>query len=116
MMSLGPLVRREGIAQAYGVTTTQTQTHTQPVPEGRRPRRPHRAWAVAAVTFVTIVGAAAFASLPGLLIEPLHDPDTGFGWSRGAIGFAVSVNLALYGVTAPFAAALMDRYGIRKVV
>jgi predicted MFS family arabinose efflux permease len=68
---------------------------------------------VAAVTFVTIIGAAAFASLPGLLIEPLnHD----FGWSRGTIGFAVSVNLALYGVTAPFAAALMDRFGIRKVV
>ncbi|MFF3491309.1 MFS transporter [Streptomyces sp. NPDC002795] len=99
-------------------------TDTQTPPEGRdrarqrrRPhRRPHRAWAVAAVTFVTIVGAAAFASLPGLLIEPLHDPDTGFGWSRGTIGFAVSMNLALYGVTAPFAAALMDRFGIRKVV
>lgn len=75
--------------------------------------RVHRAWFVAAVTFVTIIGAAAFASLPGLLIEPLHEE---FAWSRGTIGFAVSVNLALYGLTAPFAAALMDRFGIRKVV
>ncbi|WP_329460280.1 MFS transporter [Streptomyces sp. NBC_01497] len=84
-----------------------------PVP-GRRPRRRiHRAWFVAAVTFVTIVGAAAFMSLPGLLIDPLH---TEFHWSRGTIGAAVSVNLALYGLTAPFAAALMDRFGIRKVV
>ncbi|MGW6417667.1 MFS transporter [Streptomyces sp. NPDC055055] len=73
----------------------------------------HRAWFVAAVTFVTIIGAAAFASLPGLLIEPLHAE---FDWSRGTIGFAVSVNLALYGLTAPFAAALMDRFGIRRVV
>ncbi|MCK8679161.1 MFS transporter [Streptomyces lichenis] len=73
----------------------------------------HLAWAVAAVAFVTIVGAAAFASLPGLLIEPLHAE---FDWSRGTIGFAVSVNLALYGLTAPFAAALMDRFGIRRVV
>nr|WP_240495144.1 MFS transporter [Streptomyces showdoensis] len=73
----------------------------------------HRAWFVAAVTFVTIIGAAAFASLPGLLIEPLHGE---FAWSRGTIGFAVSVNLALYGLTAPFAAALMDRFGIRRVV
>jgi MFS family permease len=79
----------------------------------RRPPRIHRAWYVAAVTFVTIIGAAAFASLPGLLIEPLHSE---FDWSRGTIGFAVSVNLALYGLTAPFAAALMDRYGIRRVV
>ncbi|TJZ52056.1 MFS transporter [Streptomyces piniterrae] len=78
-----------------------------------RRRRPHRAWAVAAVTFLTIIGAAGFASLPGLLIEPLHAE---FHWSRGTIGFAVSVNLALYGLTAPFAAALMDRFGIRRVV
>ncbi|MEV0602795.1 MFS transporter [Streptomyces sp. NPDC050315] len=78
-----------------------------------RGRRPHRAWSVAAVTFLTLIGTAGFASLPGLLIEPLHEE---FRWSRGTIGFAVSVNLALYGLTAPFAAALMDRFGIRRVV
>ncbi|MFJ2820646.1 MFS transporter [Streptomyces toxytricini] len=82
-------------------------------PPPATPGRVHRAWWVAAVTFVTIVGAAAFASLPGLLIEPLHAE---FDWSRGTIGFAVSVNLALYGLTAPFAAALMDRFGIRRIV
>ncbi|MEU7058884.1 MFS transporter [Streptomyces sp. NPDC046197] len=74
---------------------------------------PHRAWFVAAVTFVTITGAAAFRSLPGLLIDPLHQE---FGWSHGTVGAAVSINLALYGLTAPFAAALMDRFGIRRVV
>lgn len=79
----------------------------------RPPHRVHRAWFVAAVAFVTIIGAAGFASLPGLLIEPLHEE---FDWSRGTIGLAVSVNLALYGLTAPFAAALMDRFGIRRVV
>ncbi len=105
-----------------GVTT---QTPHQPSPAGpagaahapapapARGGRIHRAWWVAAVTFVTIVGAAAFASLPGLLIEPLHAE---FDWSRGTIGLGVSVNLALYGLTAPFAAALMDRFGIRRVV
>lgn len=86
---------------------------TPPAPGRDHRARVHRAWAVAVVTFVTIIGAAAFASLPGLLIDPLH---TEFGWSRGMIGFAVSVNLALYGLTAPFAAALMDRFGIRRVV
>jgi predicted MFS family arabinose efflux permease len=86
--------------------------------KGSRPRRGrelsvHRAWFVAAVAFVTIIGAAAFRSVPGLLIDPLHQE---FGWSRGIIGAAVSINLALYGLTAPFAAALMDRFGIRRVV
>ncbi|WP_445280514.1 MFS transporter [Streptomyces sp. DSM 118148] len=93
---------------------TQTTEAAAPLqaPPARR-RRVHRAWYVAAVTFVTIIGAAAFRSLPGLLIDPLHQE---FGWSRGTIGAAVSVNLALYGLTAPFAAALMDRFGIRRVV
>ncbi|MFJ3900293.1 MFS transporter [Streptomyces sp. NPDC090025] len=96
-------------------TSAAAASPAAPVPgpgPGRTPRV-HRAWFVAAVTFVTIIGAAAFASLPGLLIEPLHGE---FHWSRGTIGFAVSVNLALYGLTAPFAAALMDRFGIRRVV
>ncbi|MGY4963276.1 MFS transporter [Streptomyces sp. 900105245] len=94
---------------------TQTSPAAAPVevPPAGRPSRVHRAWTVAAVTFVTIIGAAAFRSLPGLLIDPLNED---FGWSRGTIGAAVSVNLALYGLTAPFAAALMDRFGIRRVV
>nr|WP_107410292.1 MFS transporter [Streptomyces luteocolor] len=99
----------------YDVTqTTETPARTSPQdgPE-RRTRRIHRAWFVAAVTFVTIIGAAAFRSLPSLLIDPLHEE---FHWSRGTIGLAVSINLALYGLTAPFAAALMDRFGIRRVV
>ncbi|MFI8425919.1 MFS transporter [Streptomyces sp. NPDC085479] len=96
-------------------TTEQDSSTPTPAPAPAPATTPrfHRAWSVAAVTFVTIIGAAAFASLPGLLIEPLHGE---FDWSRGTIGFAVSVNLALYGLTAPFAAALMDRFGIRRVV
>ncbi|MFI6420114.1 MFS transporter [Streptomyces sp. NPDC050842] len=95
-------------------TESAASAPAPPTPSSpRRTPRVHRAWFVAAVTFVTIIGAAAFASLPGLLIEPLHEE---FDWSRGTIGFAVSVNLALYGLTAPFAAALMDRFGIRRVV
>lgn len=82
-------------------------------PGARRGPRIHRAWIVAAVTFVTIIGGAAFNALPGLLIDPLNAE---FGWSRGEIGLAVSIDMALYGLTAPFAAALMDRFGIRRVV
>lgn len=78
-----------------------------------RPRRVHRAWIVAGVALVAIIGAAGFRATPGVLITPLQDE---FGWSRGTIGFAVSVNLMLFGLTAPFAAALMDRFGMRRVV
>lgn len=76
-------------------------------------RRLHPAWYVAAATFVALIGAAGFRATPGVLMEPLHDE---FGWSMGTISAAVSVNMALYGLTSPFAAALMERFGIRKVV
>ena len=74
--------------------------------------RVHRAWAVAVVAFVALVGAAGFRATPGVLMVPLQDE---FGWSRATTSAAVSVNLVLYGLTAPFAAALMDRFGIRRV-
>ncbi|MEV0820830.1 MFS transporter [Nonomuraea rubra] len=73
----------------------------------------HRAWYVAAVAFVAILGSAGFRATPGVLITPLQEE---FGWSAGTISLAVSVNLVLYGLTAPFAAALMDRFGMRRVV
>ena len=68
---------------------------------------------MAAATFVALIGAAGFRATPGVLMEPLHEE---FGWSMGTISAAVSVNMALYGLTSPFAAALMERFGIRRVV
>ncbi|MFK3980930.1 MFS transporter [Micromonospora sp. NPDC050397] len=73
----------------------------------------HPAWVVAAVAFVALVGAAGFRATPSVLLHPLHAE---FGWPLATISAAVSVNLLLYGLTAPFAAALMERFGIRRVV
>src|SRR5215212_9329658 len=78
-----------------------------------RVHRIHPAWWVAAVTFLALVGAAAFRAVPGVLIDPLRAE---FGWSVSTISAAVAINMALYGLTAPFAAALMERFGIRRVV
>lgn len=78
----------------------------------RQLRSMHYAWVVAAVVFVTLLGAAGFRSTPGVLIVPLQDE---FGWSRATISFAISVNLLLYGLMAPFAASLMQRFGVRRV-
>ncbi|RIV36036.1 MFS transporter [Micromonospora radicis] len=78
-----------------------------------RPFRLHPAWIVAAVAFVALVGAAGFRATPSVLLYPLHAE---FRWPLATISAAVSVNLLLYGLTAPFAAALMDRFGIRRVV
>jgi MFS family permease len=78
---------------------------------GRR-SRVHYAWVVFVVAFVALFGAAGFRSAPAILIDPLHDE---FGWGRGVIGFAVSVNVLLFGFIGPFAAALQSRFGLRAV-
>jgi len=79
-------------------------------PPGRR--RLHPAWIVAAVAFLALVGAAGFRAAPGVLMVPLQQE---FGWSTTVLSAAVSINLVLFGLTAPFAAALMERFGIRSV-
>ena len=80
--------------------------------ETRPAARLHRAWFIAAAAFVALLASAGFRAAPGVLIDPLHEE---FGWSRATISSAVSVNLVLYGLFAPFAAALMERFGIRRV-
>lgn len=82
-------------------------------PDTPRRFRPHWAWLVAFAGFIALVGAAGFRAAPSVLIDPLHAE---YGWSRGTISAAVSINLVLYGLISPFAAALMMRFGMRRVV
>jgi MFS family permease len=75
--------------------------------------RIHRAWYIALFTLGALVTTAAFRSSTGVLMEPIEHT---FGWSRTTTSGAASLNLVLYGLTAPFAAAVMERFGIRRVV
>ena len=97
IVAFWPLSGRPEITDAVPVTVLRT-------------RLP---WVVAAVAFVALLGAAGFRATPSVLMVPLQEE---FGWSRGAISAAVSVNLILFGLIAPFAAALIERFGIRPVV
>jgi sugar phosphate permease len=75
--------------------------------------RLHYAWVIAAVTFAAVLVTAGVRAAPGVLIVPLEEE---FHWSRATISFAVGVNLLLYGAIGPFAAALMDRFGVRRMM
>jgi MFS family permease len=101
-----PLVTPRQIRDSDSVTLAAARKST---PLGRI----HWAWVVAAVSFIAILGAAGFRSVPGVMMNPLHHE---FGWSHGVVGLAMSVNMTLFGLTAPFAAALMDRFGVRPVM
>src|SRR4051812_33665338 len=73
----------------------------------------HYAWVIVVVTFVTLITTAGFRATPGVLIVPLQEE---FGWSRATISLAVSLGLVLFGLTAPFSAALMECFGVQRVM
>jgi MFS family permease len=75
--------------------------------------RIHYAWLIVLVTFVTLITTAGFRATPGVLIVPLQQE---FGWSRATISLAVSLGLVMFGLAAPFSAALMERFGVQRVM
>lgn len=77
------------------------------------PRRLHYAWIAAGVTFLTLLVAAGSRATPGVILLPLGNE---FQWSRATVSFVVSINILLYGLIGPFAAALYQRFGLRRVM
>jgi sugar phosphate permease len=73
----------------------------------------HYGWAMAVVTFLTMLSTSAAMGMPGVLLLPLEHE---FGWSAAAISGALALRLMLFGLVGPFAAALMQRYGVRATV
>ena len=82
-------------------------------PAQARSSRVHYAWVMALVTFGVMLITAGVRATPGLFMVPL---ETEFGWSRTLISASIAVNIALFGIIGPFAASVMDRWGLRRVV
>jgi MFS family permease len=72
----------------------------------------HYGWVMVGVTFLTALVTAGSVGAPGVFIVPLQKE---FGWSTAEISSALSIRFILFGLMAPFAAALMNRYGLRNV-
>lgn len=73
----------------------------------------HYGWVVVLLTFVTLLVSAGIRSMPSILIHPFEEE---FGWSRGGISGVISIGIFLYGLTGPFSAAVLQKFGIRRVV
>ncbi|UUZ91880.1 MFS transporter [Paenibacillus sp. P25] len=73
----------------------------------------HYGWVVVLITFVTLLVSAGIRSMPSILMLPFEKE---FGWSRGGISSVVSVGIFLYGMVGPFSAALLERFGIRRMM
>ena len=75
-------------------------------------RNIHYAWVMVAVTFFTALVSAGTVGAPGVFIVPLQQE---FGWTTAEVSSALSIRFILFGLMAPFAAALLNRYGLRNV-
>ncbi len=73
----------------------------------------HYGWVMIAITFLTMLSTAAAMGMPGVLMTPLRAE---YGWSAATVSGALALRIALYGLMAPFAAALIARHGLRIVV
>ncbi|CAN7148933.1 MFS transporter [Pseudoduganella sp. LjRoot289] len=73
----------------------------------------HYAWVIVALTFLTALTSSAALGLPGALLQPLSKE---FGWNVGQVSSALAVRFALFGLMGPFAAILMERFGLRNIV
>lgn len=78
-----------------------------------RPFGQKYAFVVVAVVFLALLASAGMRATPGVLMLPLG---RAFGWSRDDISSAAAVGILLYGLMGPFAAALMQRFGIKRVL
>jgi sugar phosphate permease len=73
----------------------------------------HYAWVVMAIVFLTMLISSSALGLPGAFMRPLSKE---FGWNTQQISSALAVRFALFGLMGPFAAILMERYGLRRIV
>ncbi|MGC3980184.1 MAG: MFS transporter [Steroidobacteraceae bacterium] len=73
----------------------------------------HYAWIALGVTFLIMLVTAGIRATPSVMMVPL---ERSFGWSRTTISLALAINLALFGLMGPFAAAAMQRFGLRRTV
>ena len=84
----------------------------QPLSRAFTARGIHYAWFIAALTFCFSLAASTALTVPGVLIIPMSQE---FGWSLGDISSAMALRLFLFGAIAPFAGALMVRYGLTRL-
>lgn len=71
------------------------------------------AFVVAAITFLCLLVAAGLRAAPGVLIVPWEQA---FGWDRGVTSLTAAVGILLYGLMGPFAAAIMQSFGVKRTL
>ena len=78
-----------------------------------RPFGQRYAFVVVGVIFCALLISSAMRAAPGVLLLPLQNA---FGWGRDTVSLSAALGILIYGLAGPFAAALMERIGLRRTV
>jgi sugar phosphate permease len=73
----------------------------------------HYGWAIVAVISLMSITTLGSMGIAGALITPMSAE---FGWSTEEISSALALRIVLFGLMAPFTAALIDKYGFHRVL
>ncbi len=74
--------------------------------------RPHYAFIIVAVTFLTLFATASVRGLPGVILRSL---EAEFGWERAEISLAVAISLVTFGLGGLLGGRTVERFGARTV-
>jgi MFS family permease len=83
------------------------------LPAPTRPFGQRYAFVALGTVFACLLVSAGVRGAIGVLMVPWQDA---FGWSRATIALAAAIGIFLYGLVGPFAAALIQRFGVRRVM
>jgi pilus assembly protein TadC len=79
----------------------------------RASRRIHYGWVMVGLTFLVSLSSAGAMGILGALVLSLQRE---MGWEVASISGALALRLFLSGLMAPFAVAILRRYGLRRTI
>ena len=68
-------------------------------------------WYIVGLTFFVLLTVSGMRSASAVIIQPLS---ADMHWTVAQISVAIATNVVLFGAMGPFAAAMMQRYGVRR--
>src|SRR4051794_37202094 len=73
----------------------------------------HYGWVMVGLTFLVSLASAGALGVLGAFLLPVQRE---YGWDTSTISGALALRLLLFGLIAPFAAALLQRFGLMRIV
>lgn len=76
-------------------------------------KRIHYSWFILIIAFFSIIVSGIIVASSGVFLTPFEKD---FGWDRPVISLAFGICMLFYGISGPFMAALLEKFGLKKMM